>query len=776
MTKIVAGGGDRRGRGQKITEGEQGHPHLAAKTGGPSPFPEVSVHVSRLTRAGLAAALVLGVGAALPSLAAEHAGEGAVYTDDSGFIELPAPLASTSDYTFDFMTCPEAPPNQGIDAWVYALPEEVALGGAPVTITGTDSAGTTGITAYVYDDDCTYDRVVSSDAALTFALEDNDRYLAATTAAGVGTALVLEVAAAPTGEPTPTTSPTTGPGGGGGAGVVMTRGDYSGGVDDPYYPETSTGPVGDISSGGQWGMRIIRAEQAWQQPQATGAGIRVAVLDSGMDVTHEDFQCPGKIARLDAAAYPRFADVTDTDGHGTHVAGIVGACTDNGTGVVGTAPDATILPIKALSETDATADRLAEAIRAAADNGAHVINMSLGFSAQGLPGTGSAIALAGGFADDIDPAIEYAVSKGVVVVAAAGNESFPVCGYPALAADVVCVGSTDRRDLNAWYGNFPITPSGVALVAPGGSGQVLCDVQSENVLSTYSTQADNACAYPAEGYRGLDGTSMAAPHVAGVAALVYDRLGGERSPAAAAAVKQALVDGAVDLYTPGYDPMSGEGRVDALGAVQAVTAVTPSPTATPTPSPTATAGTTTDLALIAPGTGSTTDSLPVAARLSEGDDRVSGAAVEFELVGPGGSRTASGTTDADGVTTAELPLDLAPGSYTLTATYAGEGSREGSSVEQAVTVVRDTTATTLVVDGKGGNRTLTVTLQDADDAPTGLAGRTVVLFADGREIGTVTTGSDGTATFAPTGKDRSAKAYEARFAGDDSYEGSTATA
>jgi hypothetical protein len=86
-------------------------------------------------RAGLAATLVLGVAAALPSLAAD-----AAYTDDAGFIELPAPLASASDYTFDFASCPDAPPNQGVDAWVYALPEEVALGGAPVTITGTDGS------------------------------------------------------------------------------------------------------------------------------------------------------------------------------------------------------------------------------------------------------------------------------------------------------------------------------------------------------------------------------------------------------------------------------------------------------------------------------------------------------------------------------------------------------------------------------------------------------------------------------------------------------------
>lgn len=200
------------------------------------------------------------------------------------------------------------------------------------------------------------------------------------------------------------------------------------------------------------------------------------------------------------------------------------------------------------------------------------------------------------------------------------------------------------------------------------------------------------------------------------------------------------------------------------------------PTATPTPSPTGSTSNATDLALFASDTGSTTDSLPVAARLEDGNGRVSGAPVEFALAGPGGSRAATGTTDADGVTTVELPLDLAPGSYTLTASYAGDSGRQGSTAEQTVVVVRDATATTLVVDGKGGSRTLAVTLQDADDTPTGLAGRPVVLFADGREIGTVTTGADGSASFTPEGRDRGAKAYEARFAGDDSYEGSTATA
>ena len=715
-------------------------------------------------RAALAATVLAGVGLALPSSAAD------AYTAE-GFLEVPTPL-SPGDTAFDLATCPELPPTQGVDVYVFDLPAAAAVEGAATTVTGTDAAGPVDLYAYVYKADCTYDRTVqaaSPEVGLVFPLEAGDRFVSVGTPTGLGTALALSVAEGaapqPTLPPTPTAEPSTGTGTGGSGAVV--RRDYSGGVDDPLYPETGTGPA-SLEFSGQWGMRLVQAEQAWQEQRATGAGITVAVLDSGLDVTHPDFACEGKVVRLDAARYPRFADVTDTDGHGTHVAGTVGACTDNGEGVVGVAPDSRILPVQALSPTEATAERLAAAIDAATESGAHVINMSLGFSAAGLPATGSAFALAGQFAE-VDAAVERAVAAGVVVVAAAGNESVPLCGYPAIAADVVCVGSTDRRDLNAWYGNFPVTPDGTALVAPGGSGtatQLFCDGASEGVLSTYSRDAEFPCdTFP--GYIAIDGTSMATPHVAGVAALVYDRLGGVRSAAAAQTVIDAMASTAKDLYTPGYDPTSGEGRVDALAAVLSVppAQVDPSPTGTPTPTADPQAGTQTEL--VARATGQTTDALSVAAQVADEAGRpLADVPVDLVLTGEGGSRSVTATTDGSGTASTELPLDLAPGDYALSATVASTGGRTGSSDSQPFSVLQDDSALLVSSSGNGSGTRVTAVLTDADGSAGALADRTVVLLADGAEAGTAVTDASGTAVFAPQGRNRNARSFEVRYAGD----------
>ena len=446
-----------------------------------------------------------------------------------------------TDTEFGVTTCPALPASQGVDGWVFALPAAAAAGDV-VSVTGTSTAPFI-LATYVYKSDCTYDRAVTS-GLNALALHAGDRFLSVYAPIGANVTVTLNT----------TPSSTSGP-------------------NDPLFAQNGED---DLFLNGQWNMRKTRVPQAWNE--ATGAGIKVAVLDTGLDLGHPDFACAGKVSVVNGADPDddNSTSPVDTDGHGTHTAGIVGACTNNNTGVVGAAPGSTILPIQVLSDT-ATVETIAAGIRTAADSGAHVINMSLsagaGFAGVGIPGSSGALGWTGFFAE-VDAAIGYAVSKGVVVVASAGNDSFPLCSHPAIAYDVICVGATDPNDLNTFYSNFPVKDDdedlvGPAIMAPGGTGQFFCDASSFEILSTYARSADAAegdCdGIP--GYASIQGTSMAAPLVAGVAALVYEDLGGVRSAANAAKVTEALLGSAVDLYTPGYYPMSGEGRVYALGAV-----------------------------------------------------------------------------------------------------------------------------------------------------------------------------------------------------------------
>src|SRR3954454_9723954 len=182
-------------------------------------------------------------------------------------------------------------------------------------------------------------------------------------------------------------------------------------------------PANDPLFAKQWGLTQIKAPGAWARG-ARGAGATIAVIDTGADLAHPDLQAnlvPGADFVPDGG---ECAGPQDENGHGTHTAGIAAAVTNNGVGVAGTAPDAKVMPLRALDADGSGEDAwIIAAIKHAADNGAKVINMSLG--GQVILGEVPQLN------EELEAAVQYAWDKGVVVVASAGNESFPLCSFPA---------------------------------------------------------------------------------------------------------------------------------------------------------------------------------------------------------------------------------------------------------------------------------------------------------------------------------------------------------
>jgi subtilisin family serine protease len=313
----------------------------------------------------------------------------------------------------------------------------------------------------------------------------------------------------------------------------------------------------------QWGLDQVRAEQAWTT--STGAGAVVAVLDTGVDFAHPDL----KANLLQGATFTGCepgqspcgnGDFRGPDGennadeHGTHVAGIVAAVTDNGVGVAGTAPDAKILPVKVLEDGSGSFEEIGQGIRWAADNGADVVNLSLG----ALPGA-QALSLTG-LESSVTDAITYANSKGVSVIAAAGNSATPFCNTPAFEPGAVCVASTDRNEAKSWFSELPNKTDLKAVSAPGGAGLLFCE---DDIVSTVPLGTGSATCGESD-YDFYAGTSMATPHVAGVAALLHAQ------GRTLAEVEAALLDTARQPGTDVtgiYSPVFGWGIVDAAAAV-----------------------------------------------------------------------------------------------------------------------------------------------------------------------------------------------------------------
>ncbi|AEV87601.1 peptidase [Actinoplanes sp. SE50] len=292
----------------------------------------------------------------------------------------------------------------------------------------------------------------------------------------------------------------------------------------------------------QWDLDTMHVPAA--RSMSTGAGVTVAVIDTGVDGSHPDLA--GQVLTGYDAIAGQAGGNTDPQGHGTHVAGTVAALTGNGIGVSSVAPGVKILPVRVLDANGNGYDSdTAKGIVWAADHGANVINMSLG-------GTDRSSA--------ISDAVTYARGKGVVVVAAAGNDraAGSPANYPGADDGVIAVAATDSGDTVAAYSN---AGGYVDVAAPGSA-----------ILSTYPT------ALGASGYASMSGTSMATPHVAAVAALLLAAKPGLTPDQ----VQTALETSAADLGTAGRDDDYGYGRVDAAAALTAVDA-TPGSTPVSTP-------------------------------------------------------------------------------------------------------------------------------------------------------------------------------------------------
>ncbi|HVW34427.1 MAG TPA: S8 family serine peptidase [Acidimicrobiia bacterium] len=262
----------------------------------------------------------------------------------------------------------------------------------------------------------------------------------------------------------------------------------------------------DPEFGKQWGMTAIGAPAAWTK--TTGAGVRIGIVDTGVDLTHEDLQ--GRIVEstscLDTDGNPLkcSGDAQDDFGHGTHVAGIAAATKDNGKGVVGVAPGAQLVVAKVFKGATADQADVIAGIKWVVDHGAKVVNLSLG---------GAVFVVAAAFGSELTDGVEYAWSHGAVPVVASGNDDLFGAGIGSSEygnMDALVVGATGHNDKVADYSS-PTGNAKWAILAPGGSnGQTSAD----DIYSTYwSKGKKNAYGY-------LAGTSMATPHVTGAVALL----------------------------------------------------------------------------------------------------------------------------------------------------------------------------------------------------------------------------------------------------------------
>ena len=301
----------------------------------------------------------------------------------------------------------------------------------------------------------------------------------------------------------------------------------------------------DPNFGSQWGLTKIKASEGWDVTHGSGS-VDIAITDTGINSSHPDLT--GKIVvsvNCTVSSSCPSQTTTDPDGHGTHVAGIASAITNNSEGVAGVSWEGKLMSVKVLDDTGSGYySWIVNGIVWAADNGAEVINLSLG-------GSSSSSAL--------KSAVDYAWGKGVVIVAAAGNSGNTRALYPAYYANSIAVAATDQNDKKASFSSYG---SWVDVAAPGVS-----------ILSSYHG-----------GYDYLSGTSMAAPHVTGLAALLFGQ-----NPSWTNSQVRGRIESTSDAV-PGTGLYWSKGRINVCRAVGGCgVSPSPSPSASPTSTPTATA-------------------------------------------------------------------------------------------------------------------------------------------------------------------------------------------
>ena len=410
---------------------------------------------------------------------------------------------------------------------------------------------------------------------------------------------------------------------------------------EPDYAAYALDIPNDLLFGQQWGLdntgqpykdtlsgtvdADIDAPEAWAIATG-GPDVTIAIVDTGIDQDHEDL-----VAKVDGNVNFTDSDTWDDRyGHGTHVAGAAAAATNNGTGVAGVCPDCRLLNVKVLNDQGMGYNSwIATGIRWATDHGARVINLSLGGSIKSRT---------------LEDAVNYAWDHGVVLACAAGNDGNSKPTYPGKYEPCIAVAATDANDQKASFSTY--SARWVDVAAPG-----------VDILSTFPNH-DYAIG-KALGYDYGSGTSMAAPHVAGLAGLVWSTAYGSN----AQAVRERIESTA--------DPVAGTGTYWIHGRINACNAVGGACTdGGPEPPP----GGSMYVAAIDWAVQQRGPhyrlliTVTIRGDADGAEGPVSDAAVTMDLHDEaGGLWTFSGTTDADGQVTFRL-LKAQPGTYTATVT------------------------------------------------------------------------------------------------------------